>query len=62
MARSSPSRSYQNPADEDELFFDMLRDEFSFFYALTVAVMDVIKSARDDQPSSASEDPRDSSS
>ena len=32
-----------NTSEEDELFFDMLKDEFAFFYALTVAVMDVLK-------------------
>lgn len=32
-----------NTSEEDELFFEMLKDEFSFFYALTVAVMDVLK-------------------
>lgn len=32
-----------NTSEEDEFFFEMLKDEFSFFYALTVAVMDVLK-------------------
>ena len=28
---------------EDEIFFDMLKDEFVFFYALTVSLMDLLK-------------------
>ena len=28
---------------EDEIFFDMLKDEFVFFYALTVSLIDLLK-------------------
>lgn len=41
-------KPYQNPADEDELFLEMLKDEFTFFYALTVSVMDMLKSGQDE--------------
>lgn len=44
-------KHYQNPADEDELFSEMLKDEFTFFYALTVSVMDMFKSMKEDEKS-----------
>ena len=30
----------------DELFFDQLKDQFAFFYALTMVAMDAYKQAR----------------
>ena len=31
---------------KDELFFDQLKDQFAFFYALTMMAMDAYKQAR----------------
>ena len=31
---------------KDELFFDQLKDQFAFFYALTMVAMDAYKQAR----------------
>ena len=36
----------QNPQNEDEIFFDHLKDQFVFFYALTIAGMEAFKQAR----------------
>ena len=43
--------------DSDEIFFDLLKDEFVFFYALSVAVMDMVKTMSDDT-SAPDETPR----
>lgn len=40
--------SGQNKEDMDEIFFDQLKDQFAFFYALTVAAMDMYHYARED--------------
>ncbi len=40
--------SHPAPDHDDEILFDMLKDEFAFFYALSVAVMDMVKSMADD--------------
>lgn len=32
--------------DQDELFFDQLKDQFAFFYAVTVSAMEAMKKAR----------------
>ena len=32
--------------EQDELFFDQLKDQFVFFYAVTVTAMEAIKKAR----------------
>ena len=34
---------HNNDSSGDELFFDMLKDEFIFFYALTISLMDLMK-------------------
>ncbi len=36
---------------EDEILFDMLKDEFAFFYAVSVTVMDVLKHMSNDASS-----------
>ena len=36
----------QNHQNEDEIFFDHLKDQFVFFYALTIAGMEAFKQAR----------------
>lgn len=36
----------QKTTVSDELFFDQLKDQFAFFYALTVAAMEAYKKAR----------------
>ena len=42
---------------EDELFFDQLKDQFALFYALTVTAMDIYKTARKDYQARASQAP-----
>lgn len=32
--------------EQDELFFDQLKDQFVFFYAVTVSAMEALKQAR----------------
>ena len=44
----------QETQQEDELFFDQLKDQFVLFYALTVTAMDIYKTARKDYQARAS--------
>ena len=36
---------------QDELFFDQLKDQFAFFYAVTVTAMAAFKKLREDHKS-----------
>lgn len=43
---SSDEKDTRHKANQDELFFDQLKDQFAFFYALTMVAMDAYKQAR----------------
>ena len=45
MSVVPPPQQYNQ--EDDEILFDMLKDEFVFFYALTVTVMDICKHMTD---------------
>lgn len=43
---SADERASRHETGQDELFFDQLKDQFAFFYALTMVAMDAYKQAR----------------
>lgn len=54
---SSDEHEKRHDANQDELFFDQLKDQFAFFYALTMVAIDAYKQARlARQQEAASED------
>ena len=45
--KASPDEAVADySTSKDELFFDQLKDQFAFFYALTMVAMDAYKQAR----------------
>jgi hypothetical protein len=43
MLRKPPPQTDQDHSESDELFLEMFKDQFTFFFALTVAVMEFLK-------------------
>jgi hypothetical protein len=49
MSKIQSSQIDDDHTNDDEILFEMLKDQFSFFYALTVSVMDLLKSIKTDE-------------
>lgn len=58
---SSNRDKAQQDTSQDELFFDQLKDQFAFFYALTMVAIDGYKQARLARQQAADQDENDTS-